>query len=529
MLADSTTSLHQYFWANYSHFSGNSNQAQHWYKKLFSSPHSVYSYKGYIVFLANTKQFQQILSLVHHIEKKFTQDVEVQLILVAALQATKQIEKADALVISLTQAFKNNSEITLLAAQTYLRHQEPENALLTIDTFLNNSANNSSNFIFYFLQAHIYTQLNQQNKALECIQKCLELHPHFDKGWLLCAMLHEKEGKTEEALFGYRTFLELSGGNSEIQQHILHVIEKSKALADNKQHILSHSVSLDNALLLYKQKRYDQALAHIDAYIQREPQNEEGKLLKIEILYAMQDFKQSARTLTSWIIENPHHELWPKTLYLLAYSGMPRSDIMEAFATILEKYPDNLWCSLYYTDLCIRSGKKSVGINVLEKIMPSISDTSLAAKVGYQLALLYYEINDYTTMYSYLEKAHKLNENCPHINNTLAYYWATKGKDLSKAHQFISKALVVHHENPYFLDTQALILYKEKKYEQAKDILEKLVTYNNSTIFLHLAKVHYSLNNKEIADVFTKKAEVLVANSQEKKALEKMKLLLAQK
>lgn len=529
LLADGGASLHRYFWANYTQSAGNMKKAQHWYKKLLSCPHSVYSYKGYLTFLADTKQFPQILELMPQIEKKFIQDPEVQLIFVTALQETKQMKKADDLIISLSQTFKNNSEITLLAAQTYLRHQEAENALLTINAFLNNSPRRANNFIFYFLQSHIYLQLNQNPHALECVQKCLELHPHFDKGWLLCASLYEKEGKIEEALSGYSTFLELSGENSAIQQHTLSLMTKYKAVEDHKQHIISHSISLDNALLLFKRKQYSQALAHINAYLQKKPHHDEAKLLKIQILSAMKNFKQAANTLATWIIENKENELWPKTLHLLAYSGMPHFDVMQTFSIILDKHPDNMWCNLYYADLCMRSGKNSCAITCLEKVISYISDTTFAAKIAYQVALLHYENNDYQAMRTYLEKAHQFNEHCPHTNNTLAYYWATKGKDLTKAHQFISKALKAHSNNPYFLDTQALILYKEKKYTQAQEILEKLVTdNNNSTMLLHLAKVHYSLNNKEIADTFTKKAEALVKNNQEKKALEKMKVLLAQ-
>jgi tetratricopeptide (TPR) repeat protein len=131
-------------------------------------------------------------------------------------------------------------------------------------------------------------------------------------------------------------------------------------------------------------------------------------------------------------------------------------------------------------------------------------------------------------MHSYLEKAYEYNPHCPHTNNTLAYYWATKGKNCTKAQSFIAKALTTNNSNPYFLDTQALILYKEKKYKQAQDILEKLTHYNNGSMLLHLAKVHYSLNNKEFADVFTKQAEAFVKNNHEKKALYKMQLLLDQ-
>jgi len=154
-------------------------------------------------------------------------------------------------------------------------------------------------------------------------------------------------------------------------------------------------------------------------------------------------------------------------------------------------------------------------------------ENSLRIQTLYQLALLHYEHNNHQAMLTNLETAYALNQDSAHINNALAYYWATKGKDLEKAHPFITKALAIDNTNPYFLDTQALILYKEKKYEAAQQILEKLVLHNNGTMLLHLAKVHYALNNKENADTFTKKAHAVVKNCHEKKALNKMELLLA--
>jgi len=194
----------------------------------------------------------------------------------------------------------------------------------------------------------------------------------------------------------------------------------------------------------------------------------------------------------------------------------------------LAKQPDNAWCNVYCADICIRNGQHDVPKTCLEKALTHITDKVLASKIAYQLALIHYEQNNYSAMLASLENAYALHQECPHINNTLAYYWATKGKDLAKAHNFIEKSLKCDSTNPYFLDTQAVILYKEKKYSEAHAILEKLSTHNNSTMLLHLAKVHYSLDNKEFADTFTKKAEALVTNNKEKQALEKMKLLLVQ-
>ncbi|HEX4068760.1 MAG TPA: hypothetical protein VHX42_01555 [Candidatus Babeliales bacterium] len=523
----SAESVHNYLWANYNHFAGNITHAQNWYTKLFSTNNSVYSYKGYLTFLSDTKQFKQITELMPTLQKKFNNDPDVQLIFANALEKTQQNKQADNLIIILSQSFKTHSEIVFRATQTYIRRQEPENALLTIDAFLNNSPRKPNNFVFYFLKTQIYMQLSKFTQALENIQKCVEMHPHFDKGWLLYASLYEKEGKIKEALSGYATFLELSGGNREIEKHLCNLMLKYKSLTDNNHILLSHTISIDNALILFQQHRYPQALAHINSCIEQRPHNNECKLLKLQILSAMKDFKQITQTITAWITADPKNDIWPKSLYMLMYNGMPTPQIIETFTTILQKTPDNLWCNLYCADICLRNAQHNLATQYLTNAVACNMSDAVRSKTLYQLAMLAYEQSNHQTMRTYLESAYILSPENAHINNALAYYWATKGKDLAKAHTFVHKALAADNTNPYFLDTYALILYKEKKYEESHNILAQLNHHNNGTILLHLAKVHYALNNKENADIFTQKAHALAKNDHEKKAVEKMQLLLA--
>jgi tetratricopeptide (TPR) repeat protein len=462
-----------------------------------------------------------------HVHNKFSNDPDIQLIFANALEKTNHGSQADNHIIMLSQTFKTHPEISLRAAQTYTKRKEPENALLTIDAFLNNSPRKPNNFVFYFLKTQIYMQLSQFTQALDSIQKCLEMHPHFDKGWLLCASLCEKEGKIKEALSGYATFLELSGGNKEIEKHLFNLMLKYKSMEDNNHILLSHTVSIDNALILFKQHRYPQALAHINSCIEQKPTSNECKLLKIQILSAMKEFKQAAQSIAAWITTNPDNDVWPKSLCLLAHNGMSRTQIIETFNSILTKTPDNLWCNLYCADMCLRNAQNNFAAQCLTNALSCTMTDAMRTKTLYQLAMLSYEQSDCNAMRTHLENAYALNPHNAHINNALAYYWATKGKDTTKAHSFITKALSIDNTNPYFLDTQATILYKEKKYSQAQDILEKLAHHNNGAILLRLAKVHYALNNKENADIFTQQAQALAKNSHEKKAVEKMQLLLA--
>lgn len=532
LLADDTQTYHRYIWANYNHFAGKSpniKKAQEWYKEVFSSKSSIYSYKGYLHFLVDAKQWQQIIKLMPSLQEKFAQDPDIQLIFVQALEKTKQYTAADNLVVQLSQTFKTHPDISLQAAQTYLRNKDPENGLLTIKSFLNNTPTKPNNFIFYFLQSHIHVQLNQLPQALESVKQCLDLHPQFDKGWLLYASLHEKEGQLKEALSGYTTFLELSGGNDQIEQHLFNLMLKHKNTHPTQPNLILRNINVKNALSFFQQGRYPQALAHINRCIEQEPTNTECIILKIQILASMKNFDAAAATISTQIIQQPLDNTWPKALCLLSYNGMPATDVIKTLESVIIQQPDNFWAHAYCADMCLRNAHQNKALTYLEKAAALSSNSLLTSKILYQVALVYYEQNNYDQMLNYLEQAYTHNKECPHTNNSLAYYWATKGKNLDKANSFIEKSLQYNAANPYFLDTKALILYKEKKYTQSQDVLEKLVNHNNNgTMLLHLAKVHYALNNKENADIFTKKAEQFVKNDHEKKAFAKMQLLLAQ-
>src|SRR5690349_8578817 len=94
IVAHNSTTVHHYLWANYNHFSGKKNQANKWYKKIFSTKHSPYTYKGYLSHLYDIQEFDSIISLMPSLNKKFKNDLEIQLIFANALEKTNKLQEA---------------------------------------------------------------------------------------------------------------------------------------------------------------------------------------------------------------------------------------------------------------------------------------------------------------------------------------------------------------------------------------------------------------------------------------------------
>jgi hypothetical protein len=69
--------------------------------------------------------------------------------------------------------------------------------------------------------------LDKKIEALAELQRSLDIHPTFDKGWLLYGLLQEQLGSFKKAIKGYMYYLNLSQVSApHIQDHILRLEKK---------------------------------------------------------------------------------------------------------------------------------------------------------------------------------------------------------------------------------------------------------------------------------------------------------------
>jgi tetratricopeptide (TPR) repeat protein len=135
----------------------------------------------------------------------------------------------------------------------------------------------------------------------------------------------------------------------------------------------------------------------------------------------------------------------------------------------------------------------------------------------------------------------------PTYNNDLGYIWADNGMKLEEAEKLIRKALEEDRkrrqkekeddpktkddrDNGAYLDSLGWVLYKQKKYKEAKEVMLKAVEDKDSQhieIYDHLGDVLWALQEKDKAIQAWKKGLELVGNSkrdQQRKAEVEAKL-----
>lgn len=87
-----------------------------------------------------------------------------------------------------------------------------------------------------------------------------------------------------------------------------------------------------------------------------------------------------------------------------------------------------------------------------------------------------------------------------HALNNYSYFLSLRNEKLDKAIEMCEKLISIEPNNSTYLDTYAWVLYKDSKYQKAKELLEKaLLNSKDGTIVEHYGDVLYKLGNIEEA------------------------------
>ena len=179
---------------------------------------------------------------------------------------------------------------------------------------------------------------------------------------------------------------------------------------------------------------------------------------------------------------------------------------------------------LFMADLYTREGQGATALKHHKKALALTNDDELKTRVLYQMGTLYYETNQLSAMKEILPQGLTSKINYPPLNNLLAYYYATKGKDIDQAQKLIELALAKDPENEHFLDTQGVIYYKQQKYDQALAIFEKIAKTNahDYTIIKNWGKTLLKLGRFEQAKGSIEQALTLAKTPYDKKKCENL-------
>lgn len=138
-------------------------------------------------------------------------------------------------------------------------------------------------------------------------------------------------------------------------------------------------------------------------------------------------------------------------------------------------------------------------------------NTAVTAQMYSTLGDIYNIQKNYTAADSSYDKALQLEpDNASYLNN-YAYYLSERNTRLNDAEKMSKHSLELRKDEPTFLDTYGWILYREGKYEKAREYVQKAIDASpanaDGTLFEHMGDISYKLNDVDKAIEYWKKAK----------------------
>jgi tetratricopeptide (TPR) repeat protein len=257
-------------------------------------------------------------------------------------------------------------------------------------------------------------------------------------------------------------------------------------------------------------------------------------------------------------ITNNKADVLERMIWAMAKQG-ETDKAVDICDRLLKRQPDN-WLTMELKAQVLReAGKLDESLKVYEEVGERIKKDERLNKdqqedflgdVRYALSGLYVEMNQIDKAAEQLKALLAREPDNATYNNDLGYIWADHDMNLAESEKLIRKALEddrrlrrkvnpdlkeeLDKDNAAYLDSLGWVLFKQKKYKEAKPLLLQAVQQEEGRhveIYDHLGDVHMALGEKAQAVAAWKKAVEVTDGSkreqQRKTAVEK-KLKAAQ-
>ena len=174
--------------------------------------------------------------------------------------------------------------------------------------------------------------------------------------------------------------------------------------------------------------------------------------------------------------------------------------------------PQNLTLYFYKGLSLYMLGNKEESIGIykegLEK-RDGDTEPDIIAAVFTTLGDTYHELEMTKECYAAYDSALVYDPYRPDVLNNYSYFLSLEGKELQKALEMSHKTIVAAPENLTYLDTYAWILFKLKRYEEAKAYAEKIISLNeemSSVVLHHIGDIFAKCGNMDKAVSYWEKA-----------------------
>lgn len=395
-----------------------------------------------------------------------------------------QVEESKKTYQLIAQKFGNSKDLTLALQRFQSIDKKSDSDIVQL---LEGNQADAKNYLY---AAELLRKKNNLAEAQKVLQKAKTLMPeNYEIDMALAGLYHQQ--KNEEAAFAA---LKLAFDNQQMPFDA-----KIKILAGMFNN-LKDSTTAKNINAMSRR------------LAEKNPDNPKALALYGDVLYQLRQLPQALMQYQAALKLNDQiYAVWEQIINIQTLMGK-YPEALKVADDALTLYP-NQASLYYYTAYALYKTKQNeTALKQLSTAQQLNADNkNFIAQVYALQGDIYISQNNVNQAKAAFDNALTADPNNPLIMNSYAYYLALRDDDLQKAEKLAQTASSALPFDASTADTYAFVLFKQKKYDQAKIWIEKAIQNNNTNngVYLeHYGDILYLLGNQAQALAQWQKAKL---------------------
>jgi len=422
----------------------------------------------------------------------------------------------------LIKIYPGNTDYYYKIAMGQIEDGQYENAATTYDTIEKQEGGFSEEITRERLK--IYEKTKNYSKAEQQVNWLLKHDSTNARYYDMLGDLYEIEGKDDKAFSLYQQMETKYPDDASIHLSLAHYYrekhEDKKAGDELEAAFKQPSMDIDSKiriLLSFYQASngHDslqmQSITLCAAMVQAHPTNPKAHSMYGDFLVRQGSYKEARDQYRITISEDSSkYSIWNQLMSTDIQLNDP-SDLIKVTSSAMELFPEHPEPYLFNGFANSQEKKYDAAVSSLNKgIDYVVNDNVLLTQFYATLGDIYNSIKKYSASDSAYEEALKIDPANDNVLNNYSYYLSVRDTEMDKADQMAKKANEISVNNYTYEDTYAWVLYREGKYNDAKEWEEKSLGnggQKDATVLDHYGDILFKAGDKDRAVQYWQKAK----------------------
>ena len=468
----------------------------------------------------NVKDYGKAQGLLERAVQINNDIVWYKLLLAEVYQMNELTDNAIKIYVSLVQQYPDNEEYIYGLAQLYQKNKNYEKA---IDTYDKLEEKIGLNEVITIEKEKIYLNMKKNKSALAELEKLVKKFPGESRYYGFIADYYMYLKDYDSALKYYNKVLEIDPDNGLAYFSIsnLDIINKD-TLAFKENFIKGinskgtpYQIKLQKILPLIVDRKNgfikDQDITEFfDILTDLYPYESQGFIYYANFLKSINEKEKAVSYFKKAVDIDPNNDIVWQEILFLEYDLQQLDNIRKDGVTAINKFPENSLFYLLTGSAYMQNGDYEKALEYFKTGVKYVGNNSkLKSQFFASIGDCYYSLKDKKTAFQFYDESLKLDELNLIVLNNYSYYLSLENKNLAKAEKMISKCVELEPGNSTYLDTYAWVMFKMKRFYEAKYLIERAIDNGGDTsdvILEHYGDILFMNGDKEGAVLQWKKA-----------------------